>query len=171
MPTQTIEQGQSAATEKKRFRVALVGNPNSGKTTLFNALTGLHHKIGNYPGVTVERKAGIARGPEGTVFEIIDLPGLYSLVPKSADEKIAVDILNGTYPHEAPVDLVLIAADVTNLPRSLYLATQIIDTGLPVVLVLNMMDLAERMGLRVNVKGLSRRLGIPVVPAVAKKQK
>ena len=171
MPIETIEPGRASVIEKKRFRVALVGNPNSGKTTLFNALTGMRHQIGNYPGVTVERKSGIAHGPEGIAFEIIDLPGLYSLVPKSADEKIAVDILNGTFPHEAPVDLVLIAADVTNLPRSLYLATQIIDTGLPVALVLNMMDLAEKTGLRVNAEGLASRLGIPVVPAVAKKHK
>ncbi|MDQ7053270.1 MAG: ferrous iron transport protein B [candidate division KSB1 bacterium] len=150
------------------MRVALAGNPNSGKTTVFNALTGLRQKIANYPGVTIERKSGILTGPDQQTFEIIDLPGIYSLVPKSLDEQIAVDILTGTCPMEPPPDLVVVVADVTNLARNLYLCTQIIDIGLPVVLALNMMDLARKMHLKVNVEGLARRLNIPVVPISAK---
>ncbi len=158
------------STLRGHIRVALAGNPNSGKTTVFNGLTGLRQKIANYPGVTVERKTGTLEGPDGSVFEIIDLPGIYSLVPKSLDEQIAVDILTGQSPHTPQPDLVVVIADVTNLPRNLYLCTQIIDIGLPVVLVLNMMDLARKMDLRVNVEGLARRLGIPVVPAAAKER-
>ncbi len=153
---------------KRVIRVALAGNPNSGKTTVFNALTGLRQKIANYPGVTVERKTGTLTGPDQQTFEIIDLPGIYSLVPKSLDEQIAVDILTGTCPVEPPPDLVVVVADVTNLARNLYLCTQIIDIGLPVVLALNMMDLARKKRLKVNVDGLARRLNIPVVPISAK---
>ena len=153
---------------KRVIRVALAGNPNSGKTTVFNALTGLRQKIANYPGVTVERKTGTLTGPDQQTFEIIDLPGIYSLVPKSLDEQIAVDILTGTCPVEPPPDLVVVVADVTNLARNLYLCTQIIDIGLPVVLALNMMDLARKKRLQVNVEGLARRLNIPVIPISAK---
>lgn len=154
--------------KQRVVRVALAGNPNSGKTSVFNALTGLRQKIANYPGVTVERKSGMLTGPDRQPFEIIDLPGIYSLVPKSLDEQIAVDILTGTCPVEPPPDLVVVVADVTNLPRNLYLCTQIIDIGLPVILALNMMDVARKKNLQVNVEGLARRLNIPVVPISAK---
>ncbi|MFQ5631039.1 MAG: ferrous iron transport protein B, partial [bacterium] len=172
MNSDTIEkESQIARTRPKRLRVVLVGNPNSGKTSLFNALTGLKHKIGNFPGVTVERKSGSLFGPDNTTYEIIDLPGLYSLIPRSLDERIAVDILCGAPSQEQKPDLVIVVADSTNLPRSLYLFTQVADLGYPAVLALNMMDFAEKQGLKINVDGLSRRLGIPVIPVVAQKRK
>lgn len=157
---------------QRTIRVLLAGNPNSGKTTVFNALTGLKQKIGNFPGVTVERKSGKLRGPHngGATYEIIDLPGLYSLVPRSLDEKITADILNGVSPYEQAPDIVVVVADATNLSRSLYLSTQIIDLGFPVILALNMMDLVDKQGLEIDVDGLSLRLGIPVIPMVAKKR-
>jgi ferrous iron transport protein B len=146
--------------------VALAGNPNCGKTTVFNALTGLRHRVGNYAGVTVERKEGRLSGADLT---ILDLPGTYSLTARSPDEAVARDALLGWYP---PVpELVVVVVDASNLERNLYLATQIIDLGLPVILCLNMMDVAERMGLEIDVKALERELGVPVVPTVAAKGK
>lgn len=155
--------------ERKHIRVAIIGNPNSGKTSLFNALTGLKHKIGNFPGVTVERNTGNLTGPTNKIYEIIDLPGLYSLIPRSLDENIAVDILSGNSTFDTSPDIVAVVADATNLSRSLYLLTQVIDLGYPVVLALNMMDLAEKQGIKINIEGLSRRLGVPIIPVIAKK--
>lgn len=169
--TKTDTASQPTATPHKTMRVALTGNPNSGKTTLFNALTGLRQRTANYPGVTVERKSGYMPGPGNLSFEIIDLPGLYSLAYKSIDEKIAVEILMGTSPHEPRPDIVVFTADATNLARSLYLSTQIIDLGLPVIIVSNMMDVAEDLGWRIDIQGLAKSLGVPVIPAVAKKEK
>jgi ferrous iron transport protein B len=146
--------------------VALAGNPNCGKTTLFNALTGLRHRVGNYAGVTVERREGRLTGTELTV---LDLPGTYSLNARSPDEEIARDVLLGRYP---PVpELVVVVVDASNLERNLYLLMQVMDLGLPVILCLNMVDVAERMGLEINVPALERELGIPVVPTVASKGK
>ncbi len=160
----------NAASPARAARVLLVGNPNSGKTTLFNALTGLHQKVGNYPGVTVERKIGLWHGANGRPIEIQDLPGLYSLLPKSLDEQIAIDELtarkNG---GEVQADLVVLVADASSLERSLYLCLQILDLGLPTILVLNMIDEALRNDFHIDAQGLSRSLGIPVIPAAAKK--
>ena len=148
--------------------VALVGNPNCGKTTLFNRLTGLRQKVGNYPGVTVEKKEGTIRFADRSVAQIIDLPGTYSLIPHSPDESIATDILLGRYKNENP-DLIVCVVDASNLERHLYLVTQIIDRQLPLVIALNMVDIAEENGVNINRKILAKRLGVPVVPVVASK--
>jgi len=146
--------------------VALAGNPNSGKTTLFNALTGLRQKVANYPGVTVDKKEGALR-LDGREIAVLDLPGAYSLAARSPDEAVARDILLGRRADTPPPDLVLAVVDASNLERNLYLALQIADLGVPVIVVLNMMDVAERHGLRVDPAALSRQIGLPVVPAVA----
>ncbi|MDW8346607.1 MAG: ferrous iron transport protein B [Bacteroidia bacterium] len=148
-------------------KIALVGNPNSGKTSVFNALTGLNQKVGNYAGVTVERKTGTFKvGNE--IFTVIDLPGAYSLYPKSEDERIACQILYNLN-HEDHPDTVIVIADATNLKRHLLLCTQIIDLGFPTLLALNMMDLAPAQGIELNTTELSSRLGIPVIPISALK--
>ncbi len=146
--------------------VALAGNPNCGKTTVFNALTGLRHRVGNYAGVTVERKEGRLTGTDIT---LLDLPGTYSLNARSPDEEVARDVLLARHPP-AP-ELVLVVVDASNLERNLYLATQVMDLGLPVVLCLNMTDVAERVGLEIDAEALARELGIPVIPAVASRGK
>jgi ferrous iron transport protein B len=151
-----------------RFRlVALIGNPNSGKTTLFNALTGLRQRVGNYPGVTVERKEGRLRMPEGPEATLLDLPGTYSLTPGSPDEQIATDILLGTARHTPPPDIVICVVDASHLERNLFLVSQIIDHRIPTVIALNMVDIAERSGIRIDVRSLARELGVPVIPTVA----
>ncbi len=153
---------------KDRLRIALVGNPNTGKSTIFNSLTGLNQKIGNFPGVTVDKKIGFSKLADSTNLEIVDLPGTYSLYPKSADETIVFEVLsdknNPSYP-----DLVLIVADATNLKRNLLLYTQIADLGLPIIIALNMMDLAAKSNMDIDVDGLAERLNIPVVPIAARK--
>lgn len=153
---------------KNKLRVALVGNPNTGKSTIFNALTGLNQKIGNFPGVTVDKKTGYSKLADGETVEIIDLPGTYSLYPKSADETIVFEVLsnpsNSSYP-----DLVVIVADATNLKRNLLLYTQIADLGLPVMLALNMMDLASKSSIEIDIDGLAKLLNIPVIPLAARK--
>ncbi|MBM3262992.1 MAG: ferrous iron transport protein B [candidate division Zixibacteria bacterium] len=147
--------------------IALIGNPNTGKTSIFNALTGLRHKIGNYPGVTVERKSGMISGSDRLRIRLHDLPGLYSLNPKSLDERIAKEALIGVSPDQPPIRLVVVVADASNLSRNLYLVTQVIDLGLPVVAALNMMDDARASGLHIDTKTLSARLNVPVVPVIA----
>jgi ferrous iron transport protein B len=156
--------------EKKALNIALVGNPNTGKSTLFNALTGLRQKIGNYPGVTVERKTGITL-INGVSHTLIDLPGTYSLNPKTLDEKIAFETLIGSNPADPTPDLVLVILDASNLERNLYLASQVMDLGLPVLVLLNMMDVAQDRGTKINALQLSRKLGAPVVPIIAKHEK
>ncbi|MFM7150093.1 MAG: ferrous iron transport protein B [Gemmataceae bacterium] len=146
----------------RRLVVALVGNPNTGKTTLFNALSGLNHRVGNYPGVTVESKKG-QMTCDGLPFEIIDLPGTYSLAPRSPDEMVAVDVILGQQAGEARPDVLVCIADASNLERNLYLTTQAMELGVPVVLALNMIDVAESQGLRLDVPLLAQRLGVPVV--------
>src|SRR5467141_3389737 len=150
--------------------VALVGNPNTGKTTLFNALSGLHQRVGNYPGVTVETKKG-STTYQGRQFEIIDLPGTYSLAPRSHDEMVAVDVILGQQAGERRPDVVVSIVDASNLERNLYLTTQAMELGVPVVVALNMVDLAERQGLEIDVERVSERLGIPVVPIQANKKR
>lgn len=151
----------------KRLKIAFVGNPNSGKSSLFNHLTGLNQKIGNFPGVTVEKRSGFATLPNGTVSEIIDLPGIYSLYPRSLDERIVSEILLDHKAETCP-DKVVVVADATNLKRGLLLLTQVIDVGLPTVLALNMMDLVAKAGISYDILALSERLGIPVVPINAR---
>ncbi len=147
-------------------RIALAGNPNVGKTTLFNLLTGLQQKVANYPGVTVERKSGRLKGQPGV--EVVDLPGTYSLNPKSPDERIAYDALTGRLPGEGVPDVVVCVVDATNLERNLYLVGQVLDLRLPTVVALNMTDAAEAAGVRVDAEMLAERLGVPVVPVVAR---
>ncbi|WP_316840607.1 ferrous iron transport protein B [Pedobacter gandavensis] len=149
------------------MKIALVGNPNTGKSTLFNLLTGLNQKIGNFPGITVDKKVGYCKLADGKVAEIIDLPGTYSLYPKSKDESIVFQVLadkgNASYP-----DVIVLVADATNLRRNLLLYTQVADLELPMILALNMTDMAQKEGIDINVNLLSERLGIQVVAISAR---
>ena len=149
--------------------VALIGNPNTGKTTLFNALTGMSQRVGNYPGVTVERKTGTLQLPEGTRVSLVDLPGTYSLSAASPDEIIAVDVL---LDDEEPnrIDAVLAIVDASNLRRNLYLVSQLLEAGRPVVIALNMTDVAVTRGIRIDAIALSNRLGVPVIPISAQRR-
>ncbi|MCC6696893.1 MAG: ferrous iron transport protein B [Candidatus Hydrogenedentes bacterium] len=154
---------------QKTLTIAVVGNPNVGKTTLFNALTGLAHVTGNYPGVTVERKVG-ALQLNGTAADLVDLPGTYSLAARSPDEMIVVDVLLGQQAGECPVDAVLAVVDATNLERNLYLVSQVRELGKPLVIALNMIDLARKRGIAINVPRLAQELGAQVVPVCAYKR-
>ena len=146
------------------YTIALVGNPNTGKTTLFNALTGYHRHVANYPGVTVDAARGPLRGTRDV--ELLDLPGTYSLSAQSPDEQLVSSIVRGTADQARP-DALLIVLDAGNLARNLYLATQLLELNLPTVLAVNMVDVAESRGLRVDCDELSRRVGVPVLPVVA----
>ena len=146
---------------------ALVGNPNCGKSTLFNALTGLKQKVGNYPGVTVEKKTGTTYSQHGRPITVLDLPGTYSLAARSPDEAIVRDVLFGRRADMAQPDRIICIVDTTNLERNLYLVHQVLDLGRPVILVLNMMDLATNAGLDLRVARLEHELGIPVIPCEA----
>lgn len=148
--------------------VAVIGNPNTGKTTLFNRLAGMRQRVGNYPGVTVETKKGSFRLGE-TVIDVIDLPGAYSLAPRSPDEMVAVDVALGLQPREHKPDLIVTVVDASNLERNLYLTTQVMELGLPVIVALNMTDIARSRGLRIDPDALAERLGVPVVPMQANK--
>lgn len=147
--------------------VALVGNPNAGKSALFNALTGARQKVGNYPGVTVERHAGRLALPDGRPVELLDLPGTYSLDPSSPDEAVTRDVLFGKQQGEKLPDAIIVVVDATNLDNHLRFTLQLIALGLPVVVALNMVDMAERDGLILDAEALERELGVPVVPTVA----
>jgi len=153
---------------KTNLRVALVGNPNTGKSTLFNVLTGLNQKIGNFPGVTVDKKTGFTTLPDGRKAEIVDLPGTYSLYPKSQDESIVFSVLADEANPLKP-DLVVVILDATNLKRNLLLYTQVADLKIPVIIALNMIDLAHRSGIVINIDLLAKKLGVPVVPISARK--
>lgn len=147
--------------------IALVGNPNSGKTALFNALTGARQKVANYPGVTVEKKIGTAMTPAGRRAAIVDLPGTYSLRARSPDEEVTRDFVLGRLGGEATPDVIVCVADATNLRLILRLLLELKEVGRPVVLALNMFDIAQRQGIRIDVEGMSRELGIPIVTTVA----
>lgn len=149
--------------------VAVIGNPNTGKSTLFNALTGLQARVGNYPGVTVEKKIGRVRGTAEPI-DLVDLPGTYSLSPRSLDEMVSVNVLLGRQADVGKVDAVVCILDASNLERNLYLACQVLDLGLPTVLVLNMADVAESRGIRIDVGELQKRLGVRVVSTSAHKR-
>jgi len=153
----------------KRIKIALVGNPNCGKTTLFNKLTGLNQKVGNFPGVTVEKRSGLCTMADGQKYEIIDLPGSYSLSSTSPDEKVVQDILLDTKNASFP-DVVILIADVTNLKRNLFLVTQIIDLGFPVIVALNMSDVAKKKKIQVDIEGLRNALNVPIIEVSAKKE-
>lgn len=149
------------------LKVALVGNPNSGKSTLFNVLTGLSQKIGNFPGVTVDKKTGLCKLPDSRTAQIIDLPGTYSLYPKSGDERIVMEALadknNSAHPN-----LIIFVADASNLKRNLLLYTQVADLKIPIIIALNMMDLAKRSGIEISVDALAAKLGVQVIPISAR---
>jgi ferrous iron transport protein B len=153
---------------KADIRVALVGNPNTGKSTLFNVLTGLNQKIGNFPGVTIDKKVGYCQLPDGKTAEIIDLPGTYSVYPKSQDESIVFSVLaDHSNPHRP--DLVVIILDASNLKRNLLLYSQVADLKIPIIVALNMMDLAKKADINIDVDLFAKKLGVPVVPIAARK--
>ncbi len=147
--------------------VALVGNPNAGKTSLFNALTGSRQKVGNYPGVTVERKAGRLPLPDGRTAELIDLPGTYSLTPRSPDEQVTRDAVLGHLSGEKRLDAIVAVIDATNLRNHLRFVLELRRLGLPMLVALNMVDLAERDGTRIDAERLASILGLPVIATVA----
>src|SRR3984885_13953787 len=147
---------------QRPYTIALVGNPNSGKSSLFNALTGLNQKVGNFPGVTVDKKTGSSDLSKGLSVNIIDLPGTYSLYPRRADEWVTYKVLLGQDPSVKP-DMVVLLVDASNLKRNLLFCSQIIDLKIPVVVALTMMDLAGQKGIEIDIDGLERELGVQVV--------
>jgi ferrous iron transport protein B len=153
----------------RSLNVALIGNPNTGKSTLFSALAGIRQRVGNYPGVTVEKKTG-RMDYDGHHYELIDLPGLYSLSPRSRDEMVSVDVLLGRGADMSAVDAVVCIVDAGNLERNLYLVSQVLELGVPTVVALNMLDVAGSRGISIDVDGLGRRLGIPVVATQANRR-
>ena len=144
------------------YTIALAGNPNCGKTTLFNALTGASQRVGNWPGVTIDKKVGKIRGTDS---ELVDLPGIYSMSPYSPEEIVSRNFIIDERP-----DALINIVDATNLERNLFLTLQLIDMGTPMVVALNMMDMIESAGDKIDVDGLSRSLGVPVVPISASKK-
>lgn len=159
----------STAAHPKTLAVALVGNPNTGKSTLFGALAGVRQRVGNYPGVTVEKKIGRLEH-DGRSMALVDLPGTYSLAPRSPDEMVAVDVLLGRQDDAPPIDAVLCIVDASNLERNLYLVSQVMELGLPTVVALNMTDVARQRGIAIDVARLEERLGAPVVETQAHKR-
>lgn len=155
---------------KKDLHIALVGNPNSGKSSLFNSLTGLNQKVGNFPGVTVEKKTGLSELAPGYRAKIIDLPGTYSLYPRRSDEWVTYKVLLKQDP-EVNTDIVILLADASNLKRNLLFCSQIIDLKIPVVIALTMMDLAGKKGIEIDIAGLERELGVPIVVVNPRKNK
>jgi len=163
---------EASATRGVPFLVVLTGNPNCGKTTLFNVLTGLRAKVGNYAGVTVERKEGRLTGIDAaSPIDVLDLPGAYSLCPQSLDEQIAGDVLFHRVQDVPPPDLIVVVVDASNLERNLYCATQVIELGYPTLVALNMMDVARDNGHLVDAAKLQKQLGVPVFPTVASTRK
>ena len=150
--------------------IALVGNPNSGKSSLFNVLTGLNQKVGNFPGVTVDKKTGTARISERHVASVIDLPGTYSLYPKSADEQVTYEVLLNQASADRP-DLIIVIADASNLKRNLLFCSQIMDLKIPVVIALTMMDIATTRGITIDTAAMERMMGVPVIPINPRRNK
>lgn len=161
---------ETEALSARNIHIALVGNPNSGKTSLFNALTGLNQKVGNFPGVTVDKKTGSTGLDNGRTATIIDLPGTYSLYPRRADEWVAYRVMMGV-DEEVQHEMVLLVADASNLKRNLLFCSQIIDLKIPVVVALTMMDIARKKGIEIDVPGLERELGVPVIQVNPRKNK
>jgi ferrous iron transport protein B len=157
----------SAGAGRPALRVALVGNPNCGKTALFNLLTGARQKVANYAGVTVERKVGTARLGDGRSAAVIDLPGTYSLTPATPDEQVALEVVEGRRADEPPPDLIVAVVDATHLRMNLRLVLELRRLGRPMVVVLNMADVARDQGLLIDVARLGAELGCPVVETVA----
>jgi ferrous iron transport protein B len=155
------------AAEVATRRFALIGTPNSGKTALFNALTGSRQKVANYPGVTVERKSGVLRLPSGRSVNLVDLPGTYSLRARSPDEEVTRDVVLGRFVGEAVPDLLVCVADATNLRLALRLVIELKHVGRPMLLVLNMIDIARRRGVDIDLDAMSAALGLPVITAAA----
>ena len=165
-PTKTAQ----ATPKSKCLTVAILGNPNTGKSTIFNGLAGVNARIGNFPGVTVEKKVvRVTWG--GQTVDLVDLPGTYSLSPRMIDEMLAVDVLLGRQSDIGQVDLVVCVVDASNLERNLYLVSQLLDVGLPLVVILNMWDVAQSRGITIDVAQLSQRLGVPVVTTMAHRRK
>src|ERR1051326_1912334 len=154
--------------ENKRLHIALVGNPNSGKTSLFNCLTGLNQKVGNFPGVTVDKKTGATSVSETMQAKVIDLPGTYSLYPRRVDEWISYKVLLNQ-DKDIRADVVVAVADASNLKRNLLFCTQIIDLKVPIVIALTMTDIAKKKGIKINIADLERELGVPVIPVNPRK--
>ncbi len=152
----------STQTDGATITVALLGNPNTGKSTLFSALVGVSQRIGNYPGVTVEKKLGHAQYA-GRRLTVIDLPGTYSLAPRSPDEMVTVDVLLGRRPDVPPPDVIVCILDATNLERNLYLVSQAMELGRPLLIVLNKMDIAAERHVTIDAQRLHERLGVPVI--------
>lgn len=152
------------------YKIALVGNPNSGKSSLFNALTGLNQKVGNFPGVTVDKKTGICKINESLTAEIIDLPGTYSLYPKGADEQVTYEVLLNAANSDRP-DLIVVIADASNLKRNLLFCSQIMDLKIPVVVALTMNDIAHKKGITIDIDGLERKMNVPIVAINPRKNK
>lgn len=155
---------------QRLYTIALVGNPNSGKSSLFNALTGLNQRVGNFPGVTVDKKTGVSKISEALTADIIDLPGTYSLYPKSADEQVTYEILLNQRNADKP-DMVVVIADASNMKRNLLFCSQIMDLKLPVVIALTMMDIARQKGITIDIDGLQRMMGVPVIAVNPRRNK
>lgn len=160
----------AVTTENPTLTVALIGNPNTGKSTLFNALCGVRQRVGNYPGVTVEKKIGHWKHG-GHRYRVIDLPGTYSLAPRSLDEMVAVDVLLGRREDVEPPDAVISIVDASNLERNLYLLSQVLALGKPTVVAINMMDIAQDRGIEIDIPRLEERLGVRVVPIEAHRRR
>jgi ferrous iron transport protein B len=166
-----VARTESPPSQERSRCLALVGNPNSGKTTLFNSLTGANFKVANYPGVTVEKKEGSITLTPNLAATIIDLPGTYALSGATLDETIVTKFLSGELKGSTPPDLIVAVVDATNLERNLFIVSELIDIGLPIVIALNMMDSVEQQGLKIYADLLGRILDLPIVPIVARSKK
>lgn len=167
IPTSTGRPADKSTNAPRALRVAIIGNPNTGKTTLFNALTGLRQRVGNFAGVTVERVEGHLKDADGRRITVLDLPGSYSLSASSPDERIALEVLLGRDNEHWRPDVVLVVVDAVHLERNLFLTSQVLELGIPVVVALNQFDVAEAQQIRIDVPELIHELGVPVVPTIA----